>query len=147
MDMKISSSAPIARWRKATARILSLFAQPVRKAPSRGGIAVQANRGYGSREEIFCIGRVFQQSRALVRRADPHSILDQLRDVRRRIFRRSLSDVVVKAQFYGTEERFTTDRDGYFRINLRPRLVPPADMLWHTVAISIEEPKSRPNGS
>ncbi len=140
--MNISSSGTISRWRKVAARILSLFAQPVREAPSRGGIAIQANRGYGSREQIFCIGRVFQQSRTFGRSAHPHSLFDQLRDVRRRIFRHALPNVVVTAQFYGAEEQFTTDEDGYFRINLRPRLVPPADVLWHTVDISIQQPQA-----
>ena len=140
-DMNTVPHNTTSRWRKAAARMLSLFAQPVRKAPSKGGIAVQANRGYGSREEIFCIGRVFQQSRALVRRADPHSILDQLREVRRRINRRSLADVVVTAEFYGP-------RSGSLRIGMVTSesicalgSIPPADMLWHTVDISIDSRK------
>lgn len=40
------------RWRKAAARVLAVFAKPVREASSVRGIAINANRGYGSRSEI-----------------------------------------------------------------------------------------------
>ena len=72
----------------------------------------------------------------------PNGILDQLREVRRRITRHSLPDVVVTAEFYGTEERVKTDPDGYFRIHMRPGSTPPVDALWHTVEISVETPQA-----
>ena len=40
---------------------LRLLARPVRAASGRGGVVVQPYRGYGSREEVFLIGRVFRQ--------------------------------------------------------------------------------------
>jgi phosphatidate phosphatase APP1 len=128
-------------WRKGAARILSVFAQPARDAATSGGIAIQANRGYGSSEEIFCIGRVFKQSQSIGAPSDPNSMLEQLRDVGRRIARKALSDIPVTAKFYGAEDQFTTDRDGYFRIKLRPQLKPRADLLWHTIDISVQQPK------
>ena len=136
------SATAISKWRKAAARVLAVFARPVREAPARGGYTIGANRGYGSPTEIFCIGRVFQQSRRHGRRADDRSVLDQLRDIARRISRRALPDIIVTAQFYGTEERVTTDRDGYFRIHLRPRLAPPANVLWHTLDLSVQQPQT-----
>lgn len=50
------------RWTRATAGVLGLFARPLREARERGGVAPKTNRGYGSREKIFFIGRVFRQS-------------------------------------------------------------------------------------
>ncbi len=136
--MNPGSHSPTSRWRKALARVLAVFAKPVREASSTGGIAITANRGYGSRSEIFCIGRVFRQSPKPKQQANTNSILDQLREVRRRITRHSLPDVVVTAEFYGIKEQVKTDSDGYFRIHMRPGSTPPADVLWHTVDISVE---------
>lgn len=140
--MNPGSHRTTSRWRKVTARMLAVFAKPVREAPSVDGIAITANRGYGSRTEIFCIGRVFRQSAKPKRRANPNSILDQLREVGRRITRQSLPDVVVTAEFYGSEERVKTDGDGYFRIHMRPRSTPPSDALWHTVEIGMQSPQA-----
>ena len=137
------NASPVFKWRKALARILALFARPVREAPARGGVSIGANRGYGSRTEIFCIGRVFEQSPPSEHGADGPSIFNQLRDIRRRISRRALPNIVVTARFYGTEEDVTTDRDGYFQIHLQPRLAPPANVLWHTLDVSVKHPPTR----
>ncbi|EFG8199572.1 DUF2183 domain-containing protein [Salmonella enterica subsp. enterica] len=140
--MNPGSNSTTSRWRKAAARVLAVFATPVREANSVRGIAINANRGYGSRSEIFCIGRVFRQSPKPKQQANTNSILDQLREVRRRITRHSLPDVVVTAEFYGTKEQVKTDSDGYFRIHMRPGSTPPANVLWHTVDISVETPQA-----
>lgn len=133
-------SSALSKWGRAATGILRLLARPVRVAQGERGIVVKANRGYGSQAEIFLIGRVFRQSRP-DREADPESFLDQWRDIRRRIARRALPGVVVTARFCGTEERVTTDRDGYFRVHLQPRRTPPSDTLWHTVELSLEQPQ------
>ncbi len=137
----MSLSGALSKWRRAATRILGLFARPVRDAQGKGGVVLKTNRGYGSQAEIFLIGRVFRQSRP-DRMADEESFLNQLRDIRRRIARRALPGVAVTARFCGTEERVTTDRDGYFRVHLRPRYAPPSDALWHTVELSLEQPQA-----
>ncbi len=120
--------------------ILGLAARPVRKAQGRGGVVLQPYRGYGSRDEIFLIGRVFRQSPASARSATD-APARQLRDVARRLMRRAVRGATVTARFCGAEQRVETDRDGYFRIHLRPATPPPDDRDWHEVALSLDGPE------
>src|SRR5215210_5157195 len=127
-------------WARAATRVLGLIARPVREAQGGGGLVLEPYRGYGSRTEVFLIGRVFQQSQPnqAVREAD---LRTQLRDTGRRIARRAVANAVVTAQFCGTEERITTDQDGYFRIHLRPQRSPAADRTWHVMDLALEQPQ------
>src|SRR5215211_6402923 len=129
----------VERWRRALTGILGVVARPVRAAQGGSGAVLEPYRGYGSRSEIFLIGRVFRQSQPDRRAND--AILSQLRDIGRRLARRSISGAVVTARFGGTEERVTTDHDGYFRVHLRPRTEPSADCGWHTVDLILEQPQ------
>jgi phosphatidate phosphatase APP1 len=126
--------------RDALVGILRVAGRPVRKAQGERGVVLEPYRGYGSRDEVFLIGRVFRQSQA-----DPASerrdLLDNMRDISRRIVRRAVPGAVVTARFYGAEEAFTTDRDGYFRVHLSPVHAPAADRPWHTMELSLEQPQ------
>ena len=126
------------KWKRAAAGILSVLARPVRGRQAEDGLVLRTNRGYGSRAEVFLIGRVFRQSRRDTP-ARAESLADQLRDVRRRIMRRAVPGVLVLAEFYGARERVTTDEDGYFRIHLQPRDVPPSDTVWHRMDLRLED--------
>jgi phosphatidate phosphatase APP1 len=97
--------------------------------------------GYGSRDEIFLIGRVFRQSspHAKTGRGD---LLTNLHDIGRRIARRAISDAVVTARFYGAEEPVTTDNDGYFRVHFSPALPPARDRSWHTMDLTLPQPQT-----
>ncbi|NEU14123.1 DUF2183 domain-containing protein [Methylobacterium sp. BTF04] len=128
------------RWRKAARRALGLLARPVRRAQGKGGVVVETYRGYGSRDEVFLIGRVFRQSRVATA-ADNDSLAAQMRDIRRRITRRAVAGAVVAARFGACEERVTTDRDGYFRVHLRPELPAPVEAAWHTMDLHLEGPE------
>lgn len=101
---------------------------------------MKTNRGYGSREEIFLIGRVFRQSRP-----DPdrgaEDLRNQLRDIGRRLGRRAVPGASVLAEFCGARQEVTTDEDGYFRVHLRPAHRPPADRLWHRVRMTLQAPQ------
>ncbi|KQT77404.1 phosphatase domain-containing protein [Methylobacterium sp. Leaf466] len=135
-----------AKWRRAAGRLLALAARPVRSAQGRHGTVLEAYRGYGSRDEIFLIGRVFRQSRPEDDR-DDGEIRRALRDIGRRIRRRKVVGAPVVARFAGAEQRVVTDRDGYFRIALRPLAPPPQDASWHPVALHVDmEPPVRGEG-
>src|SRR5215210_5016809 len=125
-------------WARAATRVLGLIARPVRVAQGDEGVVLAPYRGYGSRTEVFLIGRVFRQSQPnhAVRADD---LRTQLRDIGRRIARRAVANAVVTSRFCGTEERVTTDQDGYFRIHLRPQLPPAADRTWHTMDLALEQ--------
>src|SRR5690349_20452354 len=126
------------KWKRAASRILTLVAQPVRTAHGPGGMVLQPYRGYGSRSEVFLIGRVFRQSNP-DRDAGEQDFTAQLRDVGRRIARRAVPGVEVAARFCGAEQRATTDRDGYFQIHLHPRDPPTSDRLWHDIDLALDQ--------
>ncbi len=125
------------RWRRAAGRALGFVARPVRRAQGRGGVVVETYRGYGSPDEVFLIGRVFRQSRR-VGEGDDDSLAGQLRDIRRRITRRAVAGATLTARFCACTERVTTDRDGYFRVHLRPDQPPPAEAAWHAMELDLE---------
>ena len=125
--------------RRAFHKSLELLARPVRRASGRGGFVVQPYRGYGSRDEVFLIGRVFRQPQ-FGARAREGSVLAQLIAIARRLLRWGVARGTLKVDFCGASVRVTTDRDGYFRVHLQPASPPPADRLWHEMTIALVEP-------
>lgn len=125
------------RLYKVTRGTLRLLSRPVRRAQGRGGIVLEPYRGYGSGDEIFLIGRVFRQSRP-DSDTDRDSLRDLWRDVRRRIARRAVKGAAVTARFGGAEQRVATDRDGYFRVHLKPRAMPACDEPWRVVDLTLD---------
>jgi phosphatidate phosphatase APP1 len=111
------------KWLGALIQMLGIAARPVQEAQGERGVVIQPYHGYGSRSEIFLIGRVYRQSspHAQTGRGD---LLTNLRDIGRRIARRALPNTMVMARFYGAEKTVTTDQDGYFRVHLSPALRP-----------------------
>jgi phosphatidate phosphatase APP1 len=123
----------------AVRKVLRRLVWPDNTAGGEDDIVLQPYRGYGSPQEIFLIGRVFRQPgtspsghRGTLRRAAI--------DVGRRLLRRGIAGATLVARFYGTEQRVTTDRDGYFRIHLRPAQSPPTDRLWHSMTLELVSP-------
>jgi phosphatidate phosphatase APP1 len=102
-------------------------------------VVLEPYRGYGTAAEVFLIGRVFRQSAS--DSTDKGGLLTGLRDVGRRLARSTIPDAVVTARFSGTEERVTTDADGYFRVRLCPRNQLPAEVAWHPVELTLETPQ------
>lgn len=124
---------------KVLRKAIELLGRPVRTARGRGGFVLQPYRGYGSREEVFLIGRVFRQPTSGAR--VPESLLGaQLIDLGRRLLRRGVADATLIARFCGGEQQVRADRDGYFRVHLRPAAPPTADRLWHPMAIELIAP-------
>jgi phosphatidate phosphatase APP1 len=128
------------RLARATRRAARLLARPVRAARGQGGVVLQPYRGYGSRTEVFLIGRVFRQPPS---GAGPReeTLAQAVADLGRRLLRRGIGGAVVEARFAGAEQLLTTDRDGYFRVHLRPAAPLPADQVWHKMALELLEPQ------
>ncbi len=124
------------RWRKACGRLLALAARPVRKSQGTRGTVIEAYRGYGSRDEIFLIGRVFRQAQPGPEERDDDLATD-LRDIARRIRRRKVAGAAIVARFGGAETIAVTDCDGYFRIALRPQAPASGGDLWHAVDLEL----------
>ncbi|KFG69288.1 phosphatase domain-containing protein [Microvirga sp. BSC39] len=137
----MSLTGAVRKWLGALIRMLGIAARPVQEAQGDRGVVIQPYRGYGSRSEVFLIGRVFRQS-------SPNSelgrgaLLTNLRDIGRRIARRAIPDAMVTAQFYGAEETVTTDKDGYFRVHLSSALPPPPTRSWHTMDLTLLQPQA-----
>jgi phosphatidate phosphatase APP1 len=129
----------LSQLERAFRKALELVGRPVRTSSSRGGFVLQPYRGYGSREEVFLIGRAFRQPTFGARLHDGGS-RRQLIDVARRLLRRGIADATLVARFCGAEQRVTADRDGYFRIHIRPAQPPPTDRLWHRMTLELVEP-------
>ena len=128
------------RLAKGTFKALRLLAKPVRRSQGRAGTVVETYRGYGSRDEVFLIGRVFRQSQRAANGAE-EGWAAELRDIRRRITRRSVAGAVLTARFAGCSDEVVTDRDGYFRVHLYPRLAEPPDACWHTMELDLAGPE------
>lgn len=118
---------------------LQLLARPVRVDSAHGSIVIQPYRGYGSPKEIFLMGRVFRQPASSAGMREGTLIRDII-DVGRRLLRRGIGNAILMARFGATEQQVTTDRDGYFRVHLRPAQPPSSDYLWHRLDLELVRP-------
>ncbi len=117
-------------------RVLHLLARPVRVVGGHRDLVIQPYRGYGSPDEVFLMGRVFRQG-GLGARMREGTWRRDLLDAGRRLLRRGVAEAILVARFGGTEQRVTTDRDGYFRVHLHPIQPPPAARLWHPMKLEL----------
>jgi phosphatidate phosphatase APP1 len=129
----------LSQLNRAFRKILQLLSRPVRTASGRGGFVLQPYRGYGSREEVFLIGRVFREPQ-FGASVGGGSVGAQLIAVARRLLRWGLAEAILRIRFCGANEQVTSDRDGYFRVHLQPATPPPADRVWHRMDIELVEP-------
>ncbi|QTF91773.1 phosphatase domain-containing protein [Halomonas sp. BM-2019] len=102
----------------------------------RGGIVVHPYRGYGSRREVFLMGRVFHQA-ALGRAIPHHGMLRDVADVVRRLARRGVSGVRVEARLGANRTTATTDRDGFFDLHLPLETPLPQERVWHQAELQL----------
>jgi phosphatidate phosphatase APP1 len=119
--------------------MLRVLTRPVRRIGRRGGLVFEAYRGYGSREDVFVIGRVFRQPGW---KTAGSGLIHDLIDLGRLFLRYGVAGARVEARFSGSQGRFTTDDDGYFRVHLRPEQPPPDARLWHSMALQLDEPET-----
>jgi phosphatidate phosphatase APP1 len=124
---------------QALRRALRLLARPLRAASGRGGFVLQPYRGYGSRDEAFLIGRVFRQP-TFGSGMRGQSVRRLLVELARRLLSWGVADAALIARFYGAEQRVTTDRDGYFRVHIRPDRPPLVERRWHAMELDLVTP-------
>jgi phosphatidate phosphatase APP1 len=129
----------IRRIRKGLRRALKVLARPVRHARGRGGLVIQAYRGYGSHAGVFLMGRVFRGQGSGSGGFEENVGRDIL-DIGRRLVRHGCANAVLAARFCGAEKKVVTDRDGYFRVLLKPVQPPPADRYWHCMELELIAP-------
>ncbi|WP_233350229.1 App1 family protein [Kushneria phosphatilytica] len=111
-------------------RLLKVAVRPMKSERAHGGRVIHSYRGYGSRTEVFLIGRVFRQPGLnLPTRQD--SLMSDLVDLVRRSIRWGIHDVEVEIRVNDTRCVVTTDRYGYFHANIELDEPLPADRVWH----------------
>jgi phosphatidate phosphatase APP1 len=117
-------------------RALRLVARPVRRVGGPRGLVIQPYRGYGTRDEIYLMGRVFRQPK-WGGRIQHETVLRDTVDLARRLARFGLGGAQITARFAGTEKPLETDRDGYFHVHMPLNQAPPSDRLWHEVDLEL----------
>ena len=101
---------------QALRKLLKLAARPMKSDRGRGGVVVQAYRGYGSTREAYLMGRVFRQP-SLGLPAREGTLLRDLLDVLRRSVRWGVKAATVVVEIDGSRHTVETDRDGYFDVH------------------------------
>ncbi len=117
-------------------RALGLLAWPATRDKGRGGLVVEAYRGFGSAHGAYLKGRVFRQH-GYGRGVEGGTFRRSLVDLSRRFMRRAASDAEVVARFGHAECHASVDRDGYFDIALDFSEPPERQTRWHTVDITV----------
>ena len=126
--------------RHALWRAVRALGKSERVDAQKRGLVLHPYRGYGSSEQIFVIGRVLRQScMGKAWRTNKGWGYD-LFAAARHFTRRGARGVRLAARFYGNEMQTSTDRDGYFRVQMAPGSAPATDQLWHTLEIEVMEP-------
>ncbi len=127
-------------------RALYLLGRPARGDRGRGGTLIQPYRGFASQREIFLMGRVFRQQRAspIIRKG---RLGRDLVDIARRISRRGAPGITLTARFGNSYQHVTTDRDGYFHIDMCFAKPPRRERLWHRLQIEAPANDSGPHRS
>lgn len=124
---------------RAARGVTRIFARSLRRADGRGGVVIQPYRGYGTRREVFLMGRVLRQPRSRSETGDA-KIAHDIIDVVKLLLRRGVPRAVVAARFAGVEQRVETDCDGYFRVHMRLVEPPPPERLWHEMDLELSDP-------
>ena len=124
-------------------RLLSIAARPMRRDRGRGGYVVHPYRGYGSRHEVFLMGRVFRQA-ALGEVIPRYGMLRDLADILRRLVRHGLPAATVEVTLGENVTTVTTDRDGYFDVHMPLEAPLPRDSAWHHAELHVVLPGVEP---
>ncbi|MDH3664307.1 MAG: DUF2183 domain-containing protein [Alphaproteobacteria bacterium] len=127
-----------ARWRTGAEQVLRRLVKSASQTARRGKVVVQTYRGYGSVRRIFLMGRVLREPSPAA--PSGQGLWSNLRLVWRRMRAWGLDDVALSVRFGKAKTTVRTDRDGYFRLDLELPEAPPADQLWHRVAIRLDQP-------
>lgn len=122
----------------ALRRGLHVLAAPVKGDNGRGGLFIQAYRGYGSNNQVFLMGRVFRQpgfGEALREDWLRRDLLDLLR----RLLRKPIVGARLRVRYKDTDTFVKTDRHGFFRVDMKLGEMP-SDVTWHSVELSLDRP-------
>jgi phosphatidate phosphatase APP1 len=134
----MSFQSRLHHYARSLRRGLHILAAPVKGDSGRGGLFIQAYRGYGSQSRLFLMGRVFHQPgfgaswrEDLLRR--------DLIDLVRRLMRKPVVGAGVRIHYKDTNTVVHTDRHGFFRVDMELGTMP-SDVSWHEMQLSLDSP-------
>ena len=114
------------------------MAAPVKGDNGRGGLFIQAYRGFGSHERLFLMGRVFRQPGFGATLREDRLRRDVI-DLIRRLLRKPIRNARVRVRYKDSTSIVHTDQHGFFRVELEPETLP-SDVTWHVMELSLDDP-------
>lgn len=126
------------RYARALRRGLHILASPVKGDSGRGGLFIQSYRGYGSRNRLFLMGRVFRQPGFGASWREDRLRRDIV-DLIRRLLRKPIIGARVRIRYKDTNTVVETDRHGFFRVDMELGTMP-SDVFWHEMQLSLDDP-------
>lgn len=129
----------LAGLKAAFGRLTDVVGRRRAGSAKRAGIVLEPYRGFGTRHRVLLIGRVVREPSPAAA-SSRHPMVRRLARLWRRLARRGIAQATLCACFAGAEQQLTTDRDGYFRIDLRPLEPLAAPGPWHEIAIELSAP-------
>lgn len=94
--------------------------------------------GFGNAEKIFLRGRVLED-KGFRESSKTDSRWRNLKNTYKHFETDEVPNAIIKAFFQNTERETTTDREGYFDIELTPE-IKPERKLWHDVELELLQP-------
>jgi phosphatidate phosphatase APP1 len=103
-------------------------------------ICIVAYLGYGTSDCLFLKGRALED-RGIRPADETDSAWHNLRNMYRRFDSDELPGALLLARFGGVEQSVVADDEGFFEARLAPDAPLPGDRLWHTVELTLLEPR------
>lgn len=126
------------RYARSLRRGLHILAAPVKGDSGRGGLFIQAYRGYGSHSRLFLMGRVFRQPGFGASWREDRLRRDLI-DLIRRLLRKPIVGARVRIRYKDTDTFVDTDQHGFFRVDMELGIMP-SDVCWHEIQLSLHSP-------
>jgi phosphatidate phosphatase APP1 len=114
--------------------LLRFLARPVRRGGRGGGRVIHTYRGYGSRTEVFLMGRVFLQPGLGLPLPGP---IDDLVNILRRTLRWGVRDARLWVRVGAAATEVVTDADGYFSVHLKTGDTLPDGACWRRAELTL----------
>ncbi|GEO03681.1 hypothetical protein AAE02nite_13450 [Adhaeribacter aerolatus] len=103
-------------------------------------------RSYGTRNRLYLKGRVLAD-KGVTPPADTDTILDNILNIYRRFESDEIPNARLKIMFQDQEYFTTTDKEGYFVINLEPKTPLELADIWHHMVVElVDAPVKIPDG-
>ena len=109
-------------------------------------VQIVAYRSYGTRNRLYLKGRVLAD-KGITPSSDKDNILQNILNMYRRFESDEIPNARLKIMFQDQEYFTTSDQEGYFTINLEPKVPLELEDIWHYMVVElVEAPVEVPAG-